>query len=71
MLRVRVVRLVHLDSFWVMVDGYIYTVSGCKFYTSGSAAPTGKIVNYQFSMYHFLQKEPGAPFIRIGSGSFL
>ena len=71
MLRIRMVRLVHLDSFWVMVDGYINTVSGCHFYTSGSAASTGKIVNYQFSMYHFLQKEPGAPFIRIGPGSFL
>lgn len=61
----------HADSFRIMINRNINTVSGCQFYPGGCTATTGEVVNYQFSVYHFLQKEPGAPFIRIGSGSFL
>ena len=52
MLCIRVISLVHPDSFRIMVDGYIHTVSGCHLYSGGRAPAAGKVVNDQFSVNH-------------------
>lgn len=52
MFRVRMIHLVHSDGFWIMIDGYVHTVSCCQLNTSGSTATTSKIIYYQLTVDH-------------------
>ena len=52
MLCVRVISLVHPDSFRIMVNGNIYTVAGSHLYPGAGSASAGKVVNDQFSVNH-------------------
>ena len=42
----------HPDSFWVMVDGYINTVTGRNLYPCRRSASTGKVIDDNLSVNH-------------------
>ena len=58
MFRIGMISLVHPNSFWIMVDCNIHAIAGCKFYPVGSPTAPGKVIYYQFSVYHSIFQEP-------------